>query len=136
MSGVMFVSGVPIVSIQEGFGPESILGGGGSKMYRFEVKQPGPIGLGVQASSDVVSGVLMNDTGNILSQGVVHMPELAPGQYVFAISVPLESPPVRVRPALVGLERPSTNPPWDVIKEYLEHAGRKLDNPSLKPSEP
>jgi hypothetical protein len=132
MNGVMFISSVPIVTIREGYGPESILSGGSSQMYEFEIKKHGQIGLGVQASSDVVSGKLMDNAGNVLSQGVVHMPELAPGRYVFAVSVPPNSLPVQVRPALVGLERPPTGPPWEVIKNYLQQAGRKLDKP-LKP---
>ncbi len=133
MSGVLFVSSMPLVSIREGYGPESILSGSGVMMYQFEVSESGAIGLGIQASSDVVSGELMDSSGNVISHGVVHMPVLAPGRYVFAIRVPPDSLPVRVRPALVGLERPPAGPPWEVIKEYLEQAGRKLDQPSLKP---
>jgi hypothetical protein len=102
-------------------------------MYQFDVSESGPVGLGVQASSDVVSGHLLDGSGNVISRGVVHMPVLAPGRYVFAIRVPPDTLPVRVRPVLVGLERPPAGPPWEVIKKYLEQAGRKLDKPSPKP---
>jgi hypothetical protein len=126
MNGHAMVSTLPIVPIKEGYGPESILSGGETRMYGFEVKQQGPLGLGVQASADVVSGILMDSTANIISRGVVHMPELPPGHYVFAVTVPADSRPVRIRPALVGLERPPSGPPKDVIQHYLQQAGRKL----------
>jgi hypothetical protein len=133
MNAVVFVSSAPLVRIGEGYGPESIVSGGGAKMYQFDVSESGPVGLGVQASSDVVSGHLLDGSGNVISRGVVHMPVLAPGRYVFAIRVPPDTLPARVRPVLVGLERPPAGPPWEVIKKYLEQAGRKLDKPSPKP---
>ncbi|WP_455210459.1 hypothetical protein [Kaarinaea lacus] len=133
MGGMMFLSSVPIVPIQEGFGPEVLLSGGSTQMFQFDVHESGYIGLGINASSDVVSGKLMDIAGNIVSEGVVHMPLLQPGRYIFAVSVPQDSHPVRVRTALVGLERPPAGPPWEVIKEYLQRAGRKLDVPASQP---
>jgi hypothetical protein len=130
MEGMAMISTLPIVPIQEGYGPQSMLSGGDTRMYGFEVKQQGPVGLGVQASADVVSGMLMDGAGNIISRGVVHMPELAPGHYVFSVTVPANSLPVRIRPALVGLERPPAGPPSEVIQHYLQQSGRKLDTPS------
>jgi hypothetical protein len=130
MNSTATVSAIPVVSIVEGYGPESMLGGGDTRMYSFKVKQHSPIGVGVQASADVVSGVLMDSAGKIISRGVVHMPELAPGRYVFVITVPTNSLPVRVRPAIVGLEQPPSGPPKEVIKRYLQQAGRKLESPS------
>ena len=126
LNGVAFVSAAAIEPIKEGFGPETILSGGSSRLYGFDVTESGPVGLGVQASADVASGVLMDDSGNVVGQGAVQMPQLTPGHYVFAVSVPKNSLPVRLRPALVGLEKPPTGPPAEVIKQYLEQSGLKL----------
>ncbi|WP_455203334.1 hypothetical protein [Kaarinaea lacus] len=127
MSGALYVSSVDIVSIQEGYGPESILSGGSSKLYAFTISQAGPIGLGVQASNDAITSVLMDEAGKIVSEGVVHMPVLSPGKYVFAVSVPQNSMPVRLRPVLVGFQRPGSGPPEEVIKKYLKQSGFKLE---------
>ena len=80
-----------------------------------------------KASADVVSGLLMDEAGKVINRGVVQMPQLSPGHYVFAVSVPNNSLPVRVRPALVGIDKPPTGPPLDVIKQYLDEAGLKLN---------
>jgi len=125
----IFISSAALTSIQEGYGPQTMLSGGSTQMYYFDIAERGSIGVGVQASSDLVSGMLLDNAGNTISHGVVHMQDLAPGRYILAISVPADSQPVRVRPALVGLERPHTGPPWEVIRAYLEQAGRKLSAP-------
>ena len=51
------------------------------------------------------------------------MPELAPGDYLLALSSPAGGPPVKARPALAGLVLPDTGPPDDVIRQYLQKAG-------------
>ena len=126
LSGELFIRTAAIEPLQEGVGPATLLSGGGAKLYRFHLKQAGPIGLGVQASSDVVSGILMTRAGKEIGRGVIQMPTLEPGDYVYALSVPQTSAPVRVRPVLVGSEPPGTGPPVEVIQQYLQQAGRKL----------
>jgi hypothetical protein len=126
LSGELFIRTAAIESLQEGIGPETILGSGDTKLYRFHLKHAGDVGLGIQASSDVVSGILMNHNGTELDRGVILMPKLEPGDYVFAVSVPQTSPAVRVKPVLVGIEQRDTGPPVEVIQQYLQQAGRKL----------
>jgi hypothetical protein len=53
------------------------------------------------------------------------MPTLAAGTYLLALHAPADGAPVRVRPALAGLERPDTGPPAEVIRCYLDLAKGK-----------
>jgi len=127
LSGAVRLSVTPSVAIGEGLGPRSLLEAGGARLYAFAVKQHGPVGIGVQASSDVVTGVVMDAQGRILGEGVVQMPTLDPGDYLLAVRVPPESPPVSVRPVLAGIEPPDTGPPVEVVRQYLERAGLKIE---------
>jgi hypothetical protein len=127
LSGSVSLSMTPAVTIGEGLGPRSLLEAGGGRLYAFAVKQRGPVGIGVQASSDVVSGVLMDDQCRAVGAGVVQMPTLDPGEYLLAVRVPPQSPPVRVRPVLAGIEPPDTGPPVEVVRQYLERAGLKME---------
>lgn len=127
LSGSVSLSMTPVVTIGEGLGPRSLLEAGGARLYAFAVKQRGPVGIGVQASSDVVSGVLMDEQCRVLGEGVVQMPALDPGEYLLAVRVPPQSPPVHIRPVLAGIEPPGTGPPVDVVRQYLERAGLKME---------
>ncbi len=60
--------------------------------------------------------------GATLGTGVVQRHELAAGDYVLLVSAPAEGGPLRIRPALVGLQQPGSGPPEEVIRTYLELA--------------
>lgn len=83
------------------------------------------IGIGVRADSDVVEATLLDAAGKRLGSGVVQMLELDAGTYFLALHVAEDAEPARVRAAVVGLKKPDTGPPEDVIRRYLEEAGVK-----------
>jgi len=85
------------------------------------------VGIGVRASSDLIEARLMDEGGQPLSQGVVQMPSLRPGSYYLAIRAPAPGAPIQVRPLLVGKKAPDSGPPREVIRDYLEKAGMKMD---------
>ncbi|MEM8994482.1 MAG: hypothetical protein AAGF23_06790, partial [Acidobacteriota bacterium] len=65
--------------------------------------------------------------GDLVGEGVAQMHSLPPGRYLLALRVPRGHAPVRVRPAVVGLEVPGTGPPPDVLQSYLALAGADGD---------
>ena len=117
--GTAELTATPIVPTGEGLGPEVMIPSGGTRAFSFEVKTNGPVGVGVRADSDLVTGTLWSAAGAKLGSGLVQMPQLEPGKYVLAIKVPASSPPVQARPALAGLVPPSLGPPDEVIQSYL-----------------
>lgn len=120
LSGVATVMSTPVTQLSDGIGPEVLLAPGSARLFTFEIKQPATIGIGVRASSDVVRSVLYDEHGAIQSQGVVQMPNLAPGRYYLTVEMPADSAPVRVQPIVLGLKTPDTRPPYDILRRYVE----------------
>ena len=127
LSGQLDMTSSTATPFDEGLGPVAMLPGGGSALYKFKLDQDGPVGIGVRASSDVINAVLLDSNGKQLEQGVVMMPSLAAGWYWLMLSAPTDTAPVNAMPVLVGSTPPASGPPADVIREYLERAGRKLN---------
>jgi hypothetical protein len=84
------------------------------------VKHAGPIGLGVRADADRVDVTLLSGSGRPLGHGSMQMATLEAGSYLLSLSAPADAPPVRARPAVVGLVPPDTGPPEDVIRQYVQ----------------
>lgn len=118
------LSTTPVEEIREGLGPEVILGPGTTRLFSFQVRQAGAIGIGVRADSDIVRCHLMDRNAREISSGVVQMVDLEPGTYLLALEAPANGQVVRARPALAGLEPPDSGPPSEVVRQYLELAGR------------
>ncbi|MEM6796931.1 MAG: hypothetical protein AAF725_23355, partial [Acidobacteriota bacterium] len=110
-------------TLGEGLGEGVLLGPGETRFFRVEIPSPRRVGLGVRAEADVVNARLLEAaSGAILGSGVVQSHRLKAGSYLFAVELGESQAPVRVRPALVGLERPSSGPPRDLVEDYLRLA--------------
>ena len=120
--GTAEVTVSPVTPIGEGLGPEVLLSAGGTSLFSFTVTREGPVGIGVRANPDVVDCTLLDSAGNRLGSGVVQMPTLKPGTYLLALHAPADTGPVPARPALAGVELPSTGPPEDVVRSYMNLA--------------
>jgi len=123
LSGHASVFATEVTNLVEGEGPAVLLGPGGARLFSFTLDRPDTIGIGVRASSDVVSSVLYDEQGAVQSQGVVQMPRLAAGRYYLAIEAPESSAPVRARAIVLGLARADTRPPYEVLRRYVEAQG-------------
>ena len=114
----------PVEPIGEGLGPQVLLAPGATRLYSFQVRRSGPVGIGVRADPDVVQARLLDLQGNTLAQGVVEMVRLEPGTYLLSLTAPPGGVPVSVRPAVVGIELPPDGPPREVIERYLRFANQ------------
>lgn len=124
--GTLELRETPVTEIGEGLGPEVLLAAGEARFFGFTVggEETGRVGLGVRADADAVDTVLLDESGNSIGRGVVQMHELAPGPYLLQLRLPPDAAPIKARPVVVGLERPSTEPPEDVVRRYLAMARR------------
>ncbi|MCB9743418.1 MAG: hypothetical protein H6740_12520 [Alphaproteobacteria bacterium] len=109
--------------IGEGLGPELLLGAGASRVFSFTVPREGKVGYGVRASAERVVAALLDAEGQPVSAGALGMAKLSPGAYLLVLHLPADADPVRVRPALVGVEPPDTGPPEEVVREYVPRRG-------------
>lgn len=116
----------PVTPIGEGPGPEVLLAPGAARYFSFNIERKGPLGIGVRAAPDTVSCRLLDAAGRTIGEGIVQMPNLAPGSYLLAVRAPADGGPVSVRPALAGLVPPGSDPPADIVRRYL---GLSRDEP-------
>ena len=136
LEGVAELAATPVLPIVEGLGPEILLAPGSSRAFAFEVAAGGPVGLGVRASAEVAEATLLDAAGRRLGTGVSQMPTLAPGRYVLVVHASADGPAVKVRPAVAGLARPSTDPPLEVVQRYFEPDAAPLSFTSRYVEEP
>lgn len=116
--GEALVTSTPVVDTSEGLGPEVLLAPGESRVFRFQVDRPGPVGVGVRATADTVTATVVGADGAVLGQGLTLMPEFTAGSWYVVLHNPSGAAVVRARPALVGVEAPDTGPPADVVRQY------------------
>ncbi|MEM1176769.1 MAG: hypothetical protein AAGM22_00365 [Acidobacteriota bacterium] len=112
----------PIERLAEGLGDPILLGGGETRFFAVELTEPGDLGFGVNADADVVEARLYDDAGRVVGAGVAQMHRLHTGRYLLALSLPIGQAPVAVSPAVVGLEKPGSGPPPDLVQNYLRLA--------------
>jgi hypothetical protein len=117
------LSATAITAIGEGLGPEVLLGPGSGRAFVFSVAEAGPVGVGARADPDRLDCRLLAADGRVVGDGIVQMHELEAGGYLLLLKAPGDGGPVLAQPAVVGIERPPTGPPEDVIRRYLEMEG-------------
>lgn len=123
LAGALELSWAPVETVGEGLGAPLALAPGAARFVAFEVPSARRIGVGVRADSAAVEATLYDAAGRPLGTGVVQRHELAAGRYLLALRLPAGSEPAVARPAVVGLERPPTTPPEEILRGYLAGDG-------------
>ena len=126
LSGKLNLSTSPLITIGEGIGPARMIAAGGGQLFTFTLVKNTTVGIGLQASSGQIRGILMDINGVVIGEGPVQMRELKAGRYVLAAYADADLEPMFVRPVLIGTEVKDTSPPPDVIRQYLQAAGIKM----------
>lgn len=120
----------PLLPLAEGLGEERLLAPGEARAYRFELGAEGPVGVGAASSSGNVETALYDADGVELGRGVVLWRRLAAGSYVAVLRAPESGPPVRARPALVGVTPPPGGPPAEMARAFLALASEAPEAPA------
>jgi len=118
LAGVLELQASDVQTIGEGLGQPFLLAPGSARLFGFHVARAGLIGVGVQATPDVVTGRLLNEQGELIGEGVVQMPRLTVGNYVLEVTAPPTGSPVQIRPAVAGIEPPAAGPPPEVRQQF------------------
>lgn len=123
LQGSLRLAEVPEVELSEGLGARVGLLPGDSRVYRFSLAHKQHVGIGVQASIDVVRAYLLNQRGETLGVGVTQKHELEQGTYYLMVELPPErDAAVDLKPAIVGLEPPDTGPSREIMLEYQKYS--------------
>ncbi len=125
LSGTLDIAAAPVTPVQEGLGAETSVAPGGSAVFGFALAKAATVGVGVRAAPDTATVRLLDATGAVLGTGVAQLHALKPGQYMIEASVPPDSPPATLRPAVVGISPRNAGPPPEVVRHYLELVGMK-----------
>jgi len=118
LAGVLELQASAVQPLGEGLGQPFLLAPGGARLFGFQVTRAGPVGIGVQATPDVVTSRLLGERGELIGEGAVQMPRLTAGRYVLEVTAPTTGSPVQIRPAVVGLEPPAAGPPPAIRRQF------------------
>lgn len=125
LAGVLELQTSDVQILREGLGQPLLLAPGSARLFGFHVARTGPVGVGIQALPDVVTSRLLNEQGELIGEGVVQMPRLAAGNYVLEVTSPPTGSPVRIRPAVVGIEPPTAEPPPEIRQQFRAWSGAR-----------
>lgn len=118
LAGVLELQASEVQTLGEGLGQPFLLAPGSARLFGFHVPRTGPVGVGIQATPDVVTSRLSSERGELIGEGVVQMPRLAAGNYVLEVTAPPTGSPVQIRPAVVGIEPPAAGPPPEIRRQF------------------
>ena len=112
------VTTTAVTPLQEGVGPEVLLGSGQTHFFSFVATQETTIGLGVRNDANALDAVLYDANAHPIARGAAQMNDVKPGTYLLSLHLPAQVPPAKVRPAIVGLVKPGSGPPENVKRKY------------------
>ncbi|MDR3439136.1 hypothetical protein [Telmatospirillum sp.] len=120
LSGTAIIAESEPIAIDEGLGPKIRLAPGDARLFAFDLRQAGPIGVGVRGNADTARVRLLDSDGRTLAEGAVAMTSLAVGRYYLLVENRADGGASELQPALVGAARPDTGPPEDIKRHYWE----------------
>lgn len=121
LSGKAYLRESSAISIKDGLGPKLQLAPGQSRLFVFTVKTSGKVGIGIKANQDLLNSRLYSAEGNKLGEGVIQLHKLEASSYYLEIEAAADlKNNISFQTALVGINKPSTQPPQEVIKNYIK----------------
>jgi len=112
-----------VIPIEKTFGPEGLIHGGETQVYSFNAKTEGSFGIGLKMDKEALACQLLRADGTEMGTGSQQFVDLEPGTYLLRVSLPPGQEPVKYTPVVVGLEPPSSGPPAETLKEFLDGLG-------------
>jgi hypothetical protein len=123
LKGAMMWSKEPVKTLQEGIGQEEWLAPGEVRMFRFEMKSAGQIGMGIQVDADVLECVVLDSDHRESGRGCQQYLGLDPGSYLLTVRAPPGLAPARFRPVLLGLAGGKSEIPVEYLREFFQRIG-------------
>lgn len=115
----------PVTQLTEGVGGEARLAPGEVRLYRFETKNKGKIGLGVQAKSELLECAVYNDGYQLLGEGCHQYLSLDKGRFLLTVRNPPRdgAAPIALKPVLLGLSGENNDVPEEYLRELFNRVG-------------
>jgi hypothetical protein len=112
----------PLGELREGLTPAFLLPSGGTRAFAFTLAERSDVGFGVASEArgtGEFDTVLFDAQGREVSRGAVQRHSLDAGRWVLAVRSAASAPATTVRLGIVGLERPSDDPPSEEVQRFL-----------------
>ncbi|BDG03196.1 hypothetical protein [Anaeromyxobacter oryzae] len=123
LAGALAVTTEPVLPLAEGVGPETWIGPGEARVFRFTVASSGKVGLGVREEAETLACTVTDAADRALGEGCQALLALEKGSYLLAVRAPPGAPPARFRPVLLGLAGAETGVPEDVLRDLFQRIG-------------
>lgn len=114
-----------VSQLSEGIGAETWLAPGDVRLFRFDTANPGKLGLGIQASSELLDCAVYNDGYQLVGEGCHQYLSLDKGRYLLTVKNPAAAGavPRSFKPVLLGLKGDT----HDIPDEYLQDFFRRVE---------
>ncbi len=115
----------PVVSLTEGVGSESWLAPGEARLFTFDTRAKGRVGLGLQAASEGLECAVYNDGYQLLGEGCQQYLALEKGRFLLTVRNPNRpgAAPLAVKPVLLGLSGDSDAVPAEYLNDFFSRVG-------------
>lgn len=117
----------PVTVLSEGIAAEAWLAPGEARLFTFDTKAKGRVGLGLQARSETLDCSVFNDGYQALGEGCHQYLALEKGRFLFMVRNPSRpgGAPIAVKPVVLGLAGDAAPVP----PEYLQDLFRRVGTP-------
>ncbi len=106
----------------EGVGAEAWLAPGAVRLFRFDTKAKGRVGLGLQARSEVLECLVSDAAFNTVGEGCHQYLALDKGSYFLLVRNPARpgAVPLALKPVVLGLAGDTQQIPDEYLKEFFQ----------------
>ena len=126
LSGSLGWTAEPVKALKEGIGAQYWLAPGESRIFRFETKSEGEIGLGLQVAADTLRCTITDANHNVLGDGCQQFLKVDQGAYLLHVSAPGEGRPAKFRPVILGLSGSKMGVPEEYLRDFFQRIGGRL----------
>lgn len=115
----------PVTTLTEGVGAETWLAPGEVRLFTFDTRNKGRVGLGVQAKSENLECAIYNDGYQAIGEGCHQYVQLDKGRFLLTVRNPNRSgaAPIAVKPVLLGLSGDSNDIPPEYLQDFFGRVG-------------
>ncbi len=115
----------PVTALSEGVAQEFWLAPGEVRLFTFDTKAKGKIGVGLQAKSENLECAVYNDGYQPVGEGCHQYLTLDKGRFLLTVRSPNRpgAAPIAVKPVLLGLSGESNEVPADYLMNFFGRVG-------------
>jgi hypothetical protein len=118
-------SAEPVTNLADGVGGEEWIAPGEVRLFRFDTRAAGKLGLGVQVRADALDCTVYDHGHRPLGEGCQQYLSVPQGRFLLSVRLKAGpgAAPLRFRPVLLGLSGTREEVPEDYLKDLFSRIG-------------